>query len=141
MNGSRATLSSQGSSTQTFVRSPSPQGPSGIASLTGRFFGLSLHAFRVVIECAQRLTVSLADIVRPPLTDNIERALDQIRQDIRRGSKRAYREKSHAAIAEAEQRAHRTPPIKPVWTTRTAPWARHWGLTQRRGRRRMRDWT
>lgn len=141
MDASRATVRTSSLGSPTPVRSLSPHGPPRLAPLAGRFFGLSLHAFKAVMECAQRLAISLGELARSQHPDEFDRALDWIRQDIRRGSKRAYREKSHAAIAEAEQRARRTPPRAPVWTTRAAPWAKHWGMIQPRGRRRMRDWT
>lgn len=144
MDASRATIGTSSLGSPTLVRSLSPHGPPGIASLVGRFFGLSFHAFKAVVDAAQRLAVVLNRVGSSQVarnTNELNRALDWIRQDIRRGSKRAYREKSHAAITEAEQRARRTTPVVPVWTTRAAPWARHWGLIQPRGRRRMRDWT
>lgn len=141
MDASRATVGATSLGSPMLARSLSPQGPPGFASLAGRFFGLSLYAFRAVIECAQRLAVSLAEAARPTHTDEFARAFDWIRQDIRRWSKRAHREQSHTTIMAAQQRARRTPPCAPAWTTRVAPWARHWGLIQPRGRRRMRDWT
>jgi hypothetical protein len=84
-----------------------------------------------------------ADAIRSAFIadDTLARFLDDIRHDIRRGSKRAYRDASHASIQEAEHRARRTPPVRPHWLIRRAPWAQHAGFILPRGRRRMRDWT
>lgn len=144
MSGTKATL-------QRAHGEPSPapvasqHGPSRYPVVAGRFLfgGLSLYAATAVFEAIHTKIAAIADEfkrVAPP-ADDLKKLLESVRQDIRRGSKRAYREASHAAIQAAEQRARRTSPRMPAWTTRAAPWARHWGLIQPRGRRRTRDWT
>jgi hypothetical protein len=142
MSELRATVDRK--ATSSLVRSPSPNGPPSFASLVGRLFGLSFHALQAVIDAVQRFAVVVGRVGAShsaQSTDEFQRALDWMRQDIRRGSKRVYRELSHAANQAAEQRTRQTRPMKPAWTTQAAPWARHWGLILPRGRRRTRAWT
>jgi hypothetical protein len=128
--------------------SPAPvtsqQGPSRPPVAAGRFlFGsLSLYAATAVFEAIGTRLAAFTEAMQriAPPTNALNKILDEIRIDIRRGSKRAYREASHAAIQAAEQRARRTPPRKPAWLVRRAPWSQYWCTYISRGRRRTRDW-
>lgn len=107
----------------------------------------SLHAARAVLDAFGSRLAGVTNSFQRELqrsvesNESLQRALDELRNSIRSGSKRAYREKSHAAIMAAEQRVRRTPPVPPPWITRRAPWAQYMNAILPRGRRRMRAWT
>jgi hypothetical protein len=113
------------------------------------FFGVvrSLHAMKVLLGAfgtrLAAVTTSFQHEMQRSVESNehLQRALADLRNSIRSGSKRAFREKSHAAIMATEQRARRVPPVSPPWITRRAPWAQYWCTHIPRGRRRTRAWT